>query len=145
MYQRVDAAVDLDDKFDLVKKHGLGLYTYLDNQFRPLVQKVFFLYDEYTNRITGFIQVITTRHTDVQTYVTKTYTTAQVTVQGTWMRLDFDDDGAVSGDDLKHSLHGLYEFLWNFDLIEKTTQVKSKLYADAITYMQNELEEDKRA
>lgn len=40
---------------------------------------------------------------------------------------------------------GLYDFLRNFDCIQTTTQIKSKLYTDAIQYMQKELEEDKKA
>lgn len=58
------------------------------------------------------------------------------------MRLDFDKNGEVSVDDLKSSMVGLYDFLKNFDVIETTTQIKGKLYQDAITYMQNELEND---
>ena len=60
------------------------------------------------------------------------------------MRLDFDNDGSISVDDLKKSMVSLYEFLKNFDVIEATTTVKSKLYTDAIAYMQNELDEDEK-
>jgi hypothetical protein len=60
------------------------------------------------------------------------------------MRLDFDNDGSISVDDLKKSMVSLYEFLKNFDVIEATTTVKSKLYTDAIAYMQNELDEDQK-
>jgi len=61
------------------------------------------------------------------------------------MRLDFDHDGSVSIEDMKKSMCSLYEFLKNFDVIEKTTDIKSKLYTDAIKYMQTELEEDQKA
>lgn len=60
------------------------------------------------------------------------------------MRLDFDHDGSVSVDDLKQSMVGLYDFLKNFDVISTTTQIKGKLYTDAIAYMQHELEEDQK-
>ena len=61
------------------------------------------------------------------------------------MRLDFDNDGSISVDDLKKSMVSLYGFLKNFDVIEATTTVKSKLYTDAIAYMQNELDEDQKS
>lgn len=61
LYQRIDTMVDLADKFDIVKRHGEQLYTFLDEKFRPLVQNVFFLYDQATNKITSFIKVITTK------------------------------------------------------------------------------------
>lgn len=58
------------------------------------------------------------------------------------MRLDIDKDGTVTVDDMKKSMIGLYDFLKNFDIIETTTTIKSKLYTDAISYMQAELEEE---
>ena len=64
----------------------------------------------------------------------------EVTISGTWMRLDFDHDGSVSIDDLKKSMVGLYEFLMNFDLIESSTHIKSALYSSAIAYMQADLD-----
>jgi len=48
LYKSVDAYVNIDDKFDLVRKHGESLYTYIDNKFRPIIQHVFFLYDSVT-------------------------------------------------------------------------------------------------
>ena len=61
------------------------------------------------------------------------------------MRLDFNEDGVISLDDLKQSMFGLYEFLKNFDIIENTNQIKCKLYEDAIAHMQKELEEEKKS
>jgi hypothetical protein len=37
-----------------------------------------------------------------------------------------------------------YDFLKNLDLIETTTNIKTKLYSDAIVYMQNELKEQNK-
>lgn len=144
LYKSVDSIVNFDDKFDLVRKHGEMLYTFLDNRFRPIIQQVFFLYDSVTMKITTFINVITTKQDDVQQYVKKTYTLVNITVEGTWMRLDFDKNGSVSVEDLKKSMVGLYDFLKNFDIIETTTTIKSKLYTDAIAYMQAELNEDNK-
>ena len=69
----------------------------------------------------------------------------KVSVSGTWIRLDFDHDGTVSLDDLKKSMFGLYEFLKNYDVIRQTTEIKSQVYHNAIAYMQNELDEIKKA
>ena len=73
LYQKVDRVVQFDDKFDLVKTHGFQLYTYLDQTFTPLLQKVVFLYDTTTQTVSTYIQVITTRHQEIQDYVNKTY------------------------------------------------------------------------
>ena len=118
LYQKVDSAISLEDKFALVKKHGDELYTLLDTNIRPIVQNVFFLYDKATNQITSYIKVMTTKHQGITDYVTTTYSKVQVNVSDNWLRLDFDNDGSVSVEDLKKSMNGLYDFLKNFDVIE---------------------------
>lgn len=125
LYQKADAIVKFDDKFAVVREHGKNLYTYLDGKIRPIVQNVFFVYEQATSTVTSYIRVITEKHAQIQDYVKQTYTTVSVTIQGTWIRLDFDHDGSVSIDDMKKSMFGLYDFLKNFDVIEKSTQVKS--------------------
>jgi len=135
LYQSVDGMLNLEDKFGMVANYGQNLFTFLDNKFRPLIQHVFFLYDSATNTVTSYINVITTKQQKVQTYVTETYTVCNINISGTWMRLDFNNDGSVSVDDLKKSMVQLYDFLRNFDIIEATTTIKSKLYTDAISYM----------
>lgn len=60
------------------------------------------------------------------------------------MRLDFNGDGKIGLEDLQKSMVGLYEFLKNFDVIENTVHIKCRLYQDAIAYMQNELDEEKK-
>ena len=93
----------------------------LDEKLRPIVQNVFFLYDQASNTIISYINVITTKQKEIKDYVDVTYSKARITVEGTWMRLDFDHDGSVSIEDLKQSMLGLYDFLKNFDVIETTT------------------------
>jgi hypothetical protein len=73
LYQKVDAVVNLDDKFALVKETSMQLYTMLDEKFKPLVQNVFFLFDSVTGKITSFIKVFTDKHKGITEYVEKTY------------------------------------------------------------------------
>ena len=144
LYQKIDSVVNFDDKFAIVKGQGEQLYTLIDSKFRPIVQKVFFMYDEATNKVVSFMKILQDKQQQVHDYVNKTYQKVNVTVQGSWMRLDIDNDGQVSVDDLKNSLSNLYKFLKDFDLVEATTEIKGKLYQDAINYMQKELEESKK-
>ena len=117
----------------------------MDQTFTPLYQKVVFLYDTTTQKVSTYIQVLTTRHQEIVDYVNKTYSQVSVFTKDNMMRLDFNGDGKISLDDLQKSMVGLYEFLKNFDVIENTTQIKCKLYQDAIAYMQNELDEEYKA
>ena len=54
------------------------------------------------------------------------------------MRLDFNQDGSVSMDDLRASLLQFVEFLKNFDYIESATRIKSNLYDQAVSMMQRD-------
>ena len=54
------------------------------------------------------------------------------------MRLDFNQDGSVSMDDLRASLQQFVEFLKNFDYIESATRIKSNLYDQAVSMMQRD-------
>lgn len=59
IYQRVDSVINLDEKFGLVKQHGEQLYTMVEEKIKPIVQNVFFLYDQATNSVISYINVIT--------------------------------------------------------------------------------------
>ena len=122
---------------------SLQFFTYVEGKLQPLVDRTFFVYDSATRQISSFVNVLSERQAQIRKYIAETYSTVQVAVCGSWMRLDFDCDGTVSFDDLQKSIVGLYEFLKNFDCIEKMTIVKSQLYSDAISYMQQELDEIK--
>jgi len=52
----------------------------------------------------------------------------QVFVQDNYLRLDFNEDGSVSMEDLRASLTQFYEFLKSYDYIEATTRISSNLY-----------------
>jgi hypothetical protein len=54
-----------------------------------------------------------------------------VFVQDNWLRLDFNQDGSVSIEDLRKGLGQLYEFLKSYDYIEATTRIKSQIYEEA--------------
>ncbi len=56
------------------------------------------------------------------------YENVTVLLHDNWLRLDFNEDGHVSLDDLKKGVFELYEFLVKFNYYEKATEVKSKLY-----------------
>ena len=135
--------MSFDDKFALIKEHGTELFTMIDSKLQPVIQNVFFLYDQATNTITSYINVITDKHARITEYVNTTYGPARVAIEGTWMRMDIDKDGSVSIEDLKQSMASFYSFLKDFDVIEATTQFKTKLYTEAIQFMQSELEQEK--
>jgi hypothetical protein len=58
------------------------------------------------------------------------------------MRLDFNKDGHVSMEDLRKGVHDLYEFMLKYDYFQKATEIKSKLYNEAIKYMKKDLKDE---
>ena len=48
------------------------------------------------------------------------------------MRLDFNQDGQVSMDDVRKNLNQFYDFLKNYDYIEATSRIKSTMYDEAL-------------
>jgi hypothetical protein len=74
------------------------------------------------------IKVLNERQAELLVYLEKTYSNVAVFVQENWLRLDFNQDGTVSMDDLRANLKDLYEFLKSYDYIEATTKIKSTIY-----------------
>jgi hypothetical protein len=79
----------------------------------------------------------------VADYVHQHYENVQVFVQENWLRLDFNKDGHVSVEDLRKNITNLYEFMLSYDYFQKATEVKSRLYEEAIKYMKKDLQQDK--
>lgn len=70
----------------------------------------------------------------------KHYENVQVIISNNWMRLDFNQDGHVTIEDLKKGAQELYDFLKNYDYFAKATEIKSTLYQEAIKYMKKDLQ-----
>lgn len=58
------------------------------------------------------------------------------------MRLDFNQDGHVSIEDLKRAIHELYEFMRNYNYTLKATEIKSTLYNEALKYVKKETQKE---
>jgi len=54
------------------------------------------------------------------------------------MRLDFNHDGKVSMEDIREGIHGLYEFMRNFDFFNTAMDIKSTIYNEAIKMMKRD-------
>ena len=61
------------------------------------------------------------------------------------MRLDFNQDGQVSMEDMRKNMNEFYEFLKSYDYIEATTRIKSSMYDNALKLMQSDQESKKVA
>ena len=89
------------------------------------------------------MKVLSEHQHKVADYIHHHYENVQVLVQDSWMRLDFNKDGHVSMEDLKKGVHDLYEFMLSYDYFQKATEIKSKLYSEAIKFMQKDLQHER--
>ena len=71
-------------------------------------------------------------------YVRKNYENVTVLMKDNWMRLDFNHDGKVSFDDIRQGIHGLYDFMKNFDFFNTAMDIKSTIYSEAIKMMRKD-------
>lgn len=100
----------------------------LMTQLEQVPKKVVLFYDEATNFVGMLIRVLNERQEELVAYVRRTYSNVQVFVQDNYLRLDFNEDGLVSMEDLRASLTQFYEFLKSYDYIEATSRISSNLY-----------------
>jgi hypothetical protein len=113
--------------------------------YSPVKENFFVIYDQSTNYLSFVIDLISDQLKDHQTkiitYVSEHYENVTVFAHKTWLRMDFNNDGAVTTEDLKESFKGLYEFIKNYQYYEKAVEIKSQLYQEAIKYMKKDVQE----
>lgn len=110
----------------------------------PVLQNFVVYYNKTTETYTCLVKVISDKREKVHTYISETYQNIQVSYKsGDWMQLNMLKDQHESIEALKQRMKDLYDFMANFDMIEQSTNIKSKLYTDAIQYMQEEIKKDK--
>ena len=93
-----------------------------------LNQSIVFFYDEASSFVGMLIKVVTDRQSELVDYIRKTYSNVSVFIQDNWMRLDFNQDGAVTAEDLRKNLQEFYKFLVNYHYIQETMKISSSLY-----------------
>lgn len=130
-YALTDPYVNYVEKYELVKTRSQELTKTLSTRYEDINQRVVLFVDETKNFAGMLIKVLSERQDVLLDYVKKTYSNVSIFVQDNWLRLDFNDDGAVSMDDLRENLKSFYEFLKSYDYIEATTKIKSTLYSQA--------------
>jgi len=113
-----DKYVHYDDKYETVKDGSVKVYRYLnDKVYNPLLENLYVIYDQSSDYYSFMLKVIKEHQSKVIEYIKQHYDNVHVAIQDNWMKLDFNNDGKVSLDDLKQGVQDLYEFLVNYDYI----------------------------
>lgn len=96
----------------------MKLYHFVnDKVYSPLKEYAIVLYDQSQKYISMFIRVLKDNQKNVLDYILKRYENVKVFAKDSWLRLDFNNDGKVSIEDLKKGAHELFEFMKNYEYI----------------------------
>jgi len=140
-YTISDKFIHYDEKFEMAKEGAMKTYAFVnDKVYGPLKENFLILYDQSTHYIAVLINIIKEHQQKVIQHISKYYENITVAIQDNWLRLDFNNDGHVSMEDIRTSVKELYAFLRDYHYLEKAVEIKSALYEQAIKYMQKEVE-----
>ncbi len=118
------------------------MHFFNDKIVVPLRESLYVIIDKTNNVISFLFQVIKEKQNKVFDYVKEHYENVTIMIKDSWMKLDFDNDGKVSFEDLRQGVCELYEFLKNYNYIEKVRDIRSKLYVQAISHMRGNISSD---
>ena len=133
-YQLTDPYVNYIQKYEAVKSKSQQIIQ----RIGELPKKVVVFYDEASNFVGMLINVLSERQEELVAYIRRTYSNVQVFMHDNYLRLDFNQDGSVSMEDLRSSLTQFYEFLKSYDYIQETTRISSDLYTKAVGMIKRE-------
>lgn len=133
-----------EEKYDVVKDKSISIYKFVNEKvYDPFRDNLYVIYDKTNDYYSFMVKVLKEHQPNVLVYIKDSYNNVHVVISNNWMKLDFDNDGKVSLEDLKKGAADLYEFLVNYDYIEKATEIKNTLYDEAIKYMKADVHNEK--
>jgi hypothetical protein len=149
IYQVTDRYINYEDKLEKTVENGAKLYRFLNtNVYSPLKENFYVVYDQSKGYISFMVKFVSEHFAEHQhkitDYVKEHYENVQIFVKENWLRLDFNNDGHVSKEDLKKGLTEIYDFIKNFEYYQTAVEIKSSLYKEAIKYMQKDLQNDEQ-
>mmetsp|Transcript_32593 Transcript_32593/g.31825 ORF Transcript_32593/g.31825 Transcript_32593/m.31825 type:complete len:274 (+) Transcript_32593:43-864(+) len=146
-YSITDQYLHYDEKVDLAKEKGIQVFRFINERvYSPFKKNIYAIYDHSLNSITFMINVISDSYhgtsEQLTKYVKEHYENVQVFLVENWLRLDFNNDGYVTSQDIQLSVCELYKFIKNFEYYSKAIEIKSSLYHEAIKYMKRDLQQE---
>ena len=106
LYKMTDKYIGYDQKFEAAKDKSIQAYHFFnDKVYSPVKDNFFVLYDSSANYLSFVVKVISEHwrdhHAKIIAYVREHYENVSVFVCKTWLRLDFNNDGQVTAEDVK--------------------------------------------
>ena len=107
----------------------------------PLKDNIYFVYSMTSNNISIVFKKVA--DTKFVKYFLSQFNQCKLVVHDTWMRLDFDEDGQVTLQDIKENLKQAYAFVQSLEWIQNCQEFKSNCYKRALEYMRNDIAKEK--
>ncbi len=118
----------LKDRVETLQTNVTEKVETVKERVQTLQSNLYVVYDQSTQMLSFLMEVLLENQQKLREYLAKHYENVSVIVRDNWMRLDFNKDGHVSVEDIKHGAQELFEFLRNFDYLNAATEIKSSLY-----------------
>lgn len=68
-------------------------------------------------------------------YISAHYDNVTILIQERWIQLDFHKYSQMSSEDMRKGIQDLYEFMKNYEYLQKMSEIKCKVYEDAVKMM----------
>ena len=144
-YKFTDQYIHYEERAKQLVENSEKVYHFMnDKVYSPLKNQFYVMVDKTTKGIQVFVKVLKEHQERVADYIRANYENVKVVVQDNWLRLDYNNDGKVSTEDFRKSVAHMYNFVVNYNYYLKAHEIKSKLYTEAIKYMQKELDKEEK-
>lgn len=98
-YKLTDPYINYIQQYESIKDSSIV------KKIPEVVHRVVLILDDATAKVGLLLQVLRERQSHLLEYIQKTYSNVVVLVRDNWMRLDFNNDGTVSIDDVRKGLN----------------------------------------
>lgn len=144
-YRYTDPYIHYEERAKQLVENSEKIYHFMnDKVYSPLKSQFYVMVDKTTKGVQVFVKVLKEHQERVADYIRRNYENVKVAMQDNWLRLDYNNDGKVSAEDLKKSVAHFYNFVVNYNYYLKAHEIKNKLYHEAIKYMQREIDKDEK-
>jgi hypothetical protein len=104
----------------------------------PLSEKCQIIYNKAKEVVVFIMSVTTHKLDDIEDYIKTHYHNFKLVVNEQWIKLDIDEDGVVSINDMVESLKNLFDFIVNYEYQSQFNKVQSELYQKALSVVKKQ-------
>ena len=139
LYQKTDKILHVEDNIQIAKQRGVEVYELFNEKlYGPLKDRLIIMYDHSTEYLHLVCKLYQTNQEKVLAYLEKHYSNLQVIIKDSWLQLDLEKVKNIDKAQLTQMLKDLFNFLQNFEYLDKLVEIKNAIYQEAQAYIKTE-------